>query len=182
MASVMFASNAGILAVRNIEGGVPALVSISGPGGELTQLDSVIVRTIGVTQDVSAQFVTSLQKVVYVYCFGDKMGQITVGGLAFSRVCSSGAPTGDMKGTTDLMNYYDASRAVDEKRVMKVMLGGHTFQGYLLAMNLQTEDTSMRTFNFGFTITTVPKQIGLDSLATTGGIQAGNAGNTTGVA
>ena len=96
MAELLFDNSPGLVRVMQLaSGSAPGLISVRGKSGTLTGQNSVIVQSIGVSQEVQAQFMVSLQKLVYIYCFGDRPGQITVTGLAFDSFCLGNAGNSD---------------------------------------------------------------------------------------
>lgn len=171
--SKMFQSQPGMVKILDLgEGGTPGVLSVTGKGS-LAKQEGVVITGVGVNQQVNAQFMASLQKVIYVYSFGDKMGQVTVNGLAFFGLCKfkkdltsadeekrKTAKSGYL-GATSLLQYYDSNRAVEEDRLMKVIIGDYAIQGYMISMNLNTASTEFKTMAFTLNIVTVPKQVGL---------------------
>lgn len=153
----LFQSQPGTVQVVDLgEGGAPGVLSISGKDGRLSKQDGVVITNIGIDQDVNIQFVPSLQKVIYVYSFGDRMGRCTVNGLAFDKTC-------DRKnigyvGTNSLLDYYDKNRAISEDRVMKISIGSYSFQSYLISMRLATAAPEFKTMSFSLNMTMVSKQ------------------------
>lgn len=158
--SKIFQSKPGMVQVVDLgDGGGPGVLSISG-AGNLASQQGVVITGIGVDQRVNIQFVSSLQKVIYVYSFGDKMGQITVSGLAFHKICPGNGQQGYL-GAQSLLEYYDKNRAISEDRLMKVSIGGYAIQGYMVSANLQTSSAEFKTMAFTLNIISVPKQIGV---------------------
>lgn len=209
MAELLFDNSPGLVRVMQLaSGSAPGLISVRGKSGQLTGQNSVIIQSIGVSQEVQAQFMVSLQKLVYIYCFGDRPGQITVTGLAFDSFCLGNAGSSDpftppppfnfsamgplgsatnvggsggsaaMAGVDTIMSYYTINRAVAEDNVIKVLLGKTSFQGYLVSMNLQTANTEQKMFQFTLTIWTVPNKIGPDGSVSSTSSQDSAAGES----
>jgi hypothetical protein len=154
----IFTAQPGQVHVVDLGGGAPGVLSVTGEGGRLSRQEGVIITSIGVGQQVNAQFTPSLEKVIYVYSFGDRMGQITVNGVAFDKTCRDKR---GYLGARSIFSYYDKSRAVEEDRIMKVSIGGKTFQGYLTSMDLRTSSPELKLMGFTLSIVTIPKQVGL---------------------
>lgn len=155
----LFQSQPGLVQVVDLaEGGAPGVLSISGADGRLSKQDGVVITKIGIDQDVNVQFVPSLQKIIYVYSFGDRMGRCTVTGLAFDRICTK--KNFGQIGTNSLLKYYDKNRAVSEDRLMKISIGEAGFQAYLTSMRLATATPEFKTMSFSLEMTTVLRQMG----------------------
>ena len=162
---VIFQSNrAGMVQTLNLGGDtLPGIISVTGGSSDyLSKQQGVIITSIGVSQEVNAQFVASLQKVIYVYSFGDKMGKITVNGLSFYQVCENKGTKA--VGAVSLLEYYDRHRAIDESRLMTISIGSYSLQGYLTSMNLVTSQPEFRIMAFTLNIISIPRQIGVKSL------------------
>lgn len=158
MATKIFKTQPGLVQAIDLGGGAPGVLSIKGPGGELTRKEEVIVTSIGVGQQVNIQFAPSLQKVIYVYSFGDRIGQVAINGVAFDKTCNKRS---GYVGAKTILDYYEDSRAIDEGRIIKISLGGRTFQGYLTAMDLRTSSPELKLMGFTLTVIIVPEQAGL---------------------
>lgn len=209
MAELLFDNSPGLVRVMQLaSGSAPGLISVRGKSGNLTGQNSVIIQSIGVSQEVQAQFMVSLQKLVYIYCFGDRPGQITVTGLAFDSFCLGNAGSNDpftppppfnfsatglsgsasnagggsaaMAGVDTIMSYYTINRAVAEDNIIKVLLGKTSFQGYLISMNMQTANTEQKMFQFTLTIWTVPNKVGPDGSVSSTSSQDSEAGESVG--
>lgn len=150
---LIFANKVGTVSAVDMPG-LPALLTVKGPGGNLTGQSTVVVTSIGVSQNVNIQFMPSLQSVLYIYSFGDRQGEIKVSGVAFDRNCDSEESNA---GVNFALSYYDDNRAVTEGKIMTVIIGNKTLQGFLTGMNIQTADTVYRTHSFSYTIATVPE-------------------------
>jgi len=102
---------------------------------------------------VNAQFQTSLKASVYVYVFGDQMGNVGIAGIAFAGKCD-----GEHSGMEDVFNYYRDYRASQRKEPIEVTFGKESISGFLTASKMTSKDTSNLTLNFSFTINTLPKK------------------------
>ena len=84
----------------------PITLQIPGPVSDFTQgakgeggdtpydLHTVIITSIGTAQEANFQFMQTLNDHIFVYVFGDKVGQIQVTGLMFAGDCERGKSEG----------------------------------------------------------------------------------------
>lgn len=155
--SKLIQSQPGMVQVVDLNsGGAPGVLSIEG-NGKLESLTGVVITSIGVNQQVNIQFAPSLQKIIYAYSFGDRMGAVEVSGIAFNKVCQGGNSAGYV-GASNLFKYYDKNRAVNEGRLMKVSIGKLALQGFLTSSRLSTASPEFKTMGFTLEIVSVPKQ------------------------
>lgn len=110
-----------------------------------------IVTSVGIRMDVNAQFLHTLDDAIYIYVFGDRVGDLVISGLAFIESCQ-GKDT--KSGVAAAVEYYANNRASSPTRTTPVLakLGPITIQAYLLGANLELlrPDTGAVQFTFNF--------------------------------
>jgi hypothetical protein len=144
----LFACQRGKVVVMEGCEGVPGKIILGG----FEPLASIITSP-AVAQRVNAQFQTSLKDSVYVYVFGDQMGNVTIAGVAFASRCQS-----EDSGMEDVFNYYRDNRASQKKEPIEVTFGKQAISGFLMASELSSRDPDLLTLDFKFTISTLPKK------------------------
>ena len=113
-----------------------------------------LIEAPSVDQSVNVQFQPSLGGPVYVYVFGDKMGNITITGTVFAGLC------GDLSnsGLKEVIDYYNSNRASQRSEVVTVTYGAEPFEGFLTQLSLQPRDPLYMLSNFSLVINTLPKE------------------------
>jgi hypothetical protein len=129
-------------------GGIPGKVKLEG----FEPLASIIIAP-AIGQRVNVQFQTSLKKSVYVYVFGDQMGNVVIHGIAFAGLCK-----GNDSGLKDVFNYYKEFRASVHDKPVTVTFGEETISGFLMAMDMRSKDPDYMTVDFALTISSLPKE------------------------
>lgn len=114
---------------------------------------AAIITAPSVDQRVNVQFQTSLRESVYVYVFGDQMGNVGIAGIAFAGLCE-----GEGSGMEDVFNYYRDYRASQRKEPISVTFGKESISGFLISSSMTSRDPSQLTLNFNFVISTLPKK------------------------
>jgi len=112
-----------------------------------------IVTEIGVRQGVNAQFLHAFDDAVYIYVFGNRIGDLTIGGLAFIEACGSG---GGGSGVEKVQQYYDANKASVRRKPVLVKMGPLTFQAYLMEASLMLLRPGSGSVQFIFTFKMPP--------------------------
>jgi hypothetical protein len=102
---------------------------------------------------VNVQFQTSLKESVYVYVFGDQMGNVVISGIAFAGLCE-----GEESGIEDIFKYYRDYRASQRKETVTVTFGKQSISGFLTESRMSSRDPDNLTLNYTFTINTLPKK------------------------
>ena len=123
----VFASNEGTV-VRIPGNGFPAIVSVP---NFTDQNDRVLVSSMGFSQGANVQFMHTLRDVIYVYSFGEKMGQIRINGMLFFRDCAGRG----RQSVPFLLQYYRNNSVSRNQTPIRVSLAGSTLNGFLDGVN-----------------------------------------------
>jgi hypothetical protein len=144
----VFACTRGKVVVMDGCGGLPGKIVLGG-----FEPMAAIITSPSVTQRVNVQFQSSLKESVYVYVFGDQMGNVMINGIAFAARCQ-----GDASGMKDIFDYYRDYRASQKKEPIEVTFGKEAISGFLTESNMSSRDPNNLTLDFRFTINTLPKK------------------------
>ena len=119
---------------------------------------AAIIVAPRIDQAVDIQFQTSLKEAVYAYVFGDKMGNVTLSGIAFAGRCGNE----EASGLKDMFDYYKDYRASKRKEVVTVTFGPEAMSGFLLSLNMSALQADARDLAMSFTmaLATLPKKGG----------------------
>lgn len=133
-------------------GGTGGSLGILSVSGGLSASGKVLVTRVQVEQKVNNQFQPALDNTVYVYCFGDGIGQFTISGLTFSRSCNDG---GGGNGVSDALSYYASNRALSDTTI-SLGLGGSAFSGYLHQVTAGIDNPYLKLGQFTLVAATLP--------------------------
>lgn len=131
-------------------GGMPGKLKLSPDFDPVAAL----VDAPSVSQSVNVQFQASLGGPVYVYVFGDKMGDISISGTAFAGLCDDQSTSG-MK---EVIEYYEENRASQRSEVVTITYGTKAFDGFLTRLELRPQDPLYMLTSFTIVINTLPKE------------------------
>ena len=135
-----------------------------------------IVTEVGIRQGVNAQFLHTLDDAIYIYIFGDRIGDIIISGIAFIEVCGTGASGSGVK---NVMTYYADNKASQRSGPVLVKFGdGEPFKSYLLesSVNLLKPEMGAAQFTFNFKLMPQRSRKNSGSIAqSTDSINRGNA-------
>ena len=147
----LFSSNRrGVVVTRRISGSPGTISIVDG----FPSHESVIIQRIGYGQGVNVQFAPSLASLIYVYVFGDKMGDVTISGVCFDRTCSDGKR---FKGAQRALSYYSKNRAAAKSDTINVTIGDVEINGFVIDMKLDTLNEEYRTMSFTMTMAALPR-------------------------
>tara|TARA_R110000824_G_scaffold25455_2_gene88678 strand:+ start:11242 stop:11781 length:540 start_codon:yes stop_codon:yes gene_type:complete len=176
---VIFGGNTGsVVAIRdNVSEGSISLGNVSGgrDGGQeafglgAAPFNSIITR-IGVSAAGNYQFLHTIGNDVYVYVFGDRMGDITLHGLSFAQPCqrvTSNAsrnippvPFDGQHGFEKLFDWYSMNRIAATPKPARVRIGAKTtFKGFITGCTGDVADSKTRTIQFQLTISLLPDDL-----------------------
>lgn len=155
MADVFSALRPGLVAVASKEGAESGTLRITGPGGDLTSMDSVLITSVMVGMGVNNQYSPALKEVTYVYGFGDRIGSIRISGLTFSKNCQ-----GSGQGIGQVLSWYASSRAVDDV-TCQLHLGGGAYSGYLEEVEAGLDNPELQMGSFTLRLASLPSMLSL---------------------
>ena len=152
----IFLSKPGQVSVISDPYAVPAVVRIKSQSVDFNP-QAVILTSLGYSQRTKQRFSPSLSDAIYVYIFGDAMGQIEVSGLAFSSRC--GQYTTTMTGMEEVMRFYEQARISKSQEMIYVAIGSILISGFLtqMTMTMSKSDQPFLMTSFTYGINTLPR-------------------------
>jgi hypothetical protein len=156
MAALIFMTKPGV-AVRLSEPTVASLfLSIGGAAGAIDSASSFsthksIITEMSVNRAGNYQFLHSLQDLIYVYVFGERISDIRVSGISFASTCQSGTAAGGVTGIEHLLEYYEQSRISATGRPYQILIGTSgqgRASGFLTGMNVSIDRPEARMARF----------------------------------
>lgn len=149
----IFNSRSGYVAIFPGERVIPGKIVLKG-----FEPKAALISSIDYNQSTNHQFQTSLDGSVYIYVFGDQMGNVVISGIAFPITC-----TGDEEGLLEVLKYYAENRASKQSVTVKVSVGkSEVIEGFLTAISIRgpgtTEEPSKGFLSeYRLMINTLPK-------------------------
>lgn len=104
------------------------------------------------------QFLHSLQDFIYVYIFGERIGEVSVGGLMFSEACQA---IGGPSGPEQVSDFYDTFRISKYGKLLTLQVGLSgklRVRGFLTASRMDIFDTQHQLGQFTLRLHTLPKE------------------------
>jgi len=127
--------------------GMPALINLSG----VTGVNKVLVMGMGFGQGANVQFMHTLKDAIYVYAFGERMGQIKISGLLLFRSCGGGGG-----GLPSIVNYYKSNSVSLNGRPLRISLSTQVLKGFLVGIEFGGLDPIMGTAQFSLIFASLP--------------------------
>lgn len=152
---VLFEANAG------------RIVALSEPGGQgimpLVKLDPAItfqdrkslITQVSVAQNASFQFLHTLGGDIFVYVFGDRVGQVSIGGLCGARGCPAGGDDG-AHGAEKMLAWYADNKLSKRQKPVTILIGRTPLTGFVLGISTGVVDPRLLLVQFNLTLAVVP--------------------------
>jgi len=112
-----------------------------------------IVTRLTVSQQVNVQFLHTLGALIYIYVFGDRMGQVALSGLSFACDC----PDGSELGAERMLTWYKRNRASKRAEPVRVTIGRTVIEGYVTSFTEDVVDASLRLVQWGVNMAALPE-------------------------
>jgi hypothetical protein len=113
----------------------------------------VILCELAVQRAGNYQFLHTLKDLIYVYSFGERIGQLRTSGMAFTRLCQGGT------GVEALLAYYEANRLEARADPISIAIGTSNngrFRGFLTELNVDISRPEARLVQFGMQFHALP--------------------------
>jgi len=144
----IFNSVPGLVAVYDIEGGLPGAISIHD-----LLLEAAIIQNVQVDHKTAQQISPTLAAAVYMYVFGDEPGELTIEGLAFAGMCG-----GEVSGLESLLDAYEELKVSSTSVPVAVTIGSRTMSGYVIGFHAQVYDVERHVDSFQLRMFSMPKE------------------------
>lgn len=103
--------------------------------------NSFIVTQASINQSGNYQFLHTLQDMLYIYVFGDRVSEIQVSGVTFAGMCGgSRSMTGSSRsGTSEILDFYKRNKVSARAQPVLVRFGDqqHVFQSFLTGCQVE---------------------------------------------
>jgi purine nucleoside permease len=162
MAAIFSVRPGAIIALDDpsIVGDVRSLLKISpDPGFDLGR---VLVTSVGFNEATEHQFSTSLADMIYVFSFGDQMGDFIISGIASTDSCDA---NGGSAGLKQVLDFYKSNRLTRRKTPLSIVLAAGSaviaYEAYLIGHRTgsHSEGPQTRVFQFSLNLALVPDDL-----------------------
>jgi hypothetical protein len=147
----IFGSREGFVAVVHSQSIIPGKVKLGN-----FEPKAALISSADFDQRTNQQFQTTLDGSVFIYVFGDQMGQVVVEGRSFPALCPN--TTGGLK---EIFDFYARRRASKTPEPVQVVVGDESIIGFLTALKVRSmsssEDPAGLYQQFQMVINTLPK-------------------------
>jgi hypothetical protein len=136
--------------------------------------NGAILTELAIQRHGNFQFMHTLKDLVYVYSFGERIGQIRASGMAFARLCNG------TEGLPAVLAYYEANRLEVRSTPISIVIGtsgAGRFRGFLTELNVDVSRPEARLAQFGMQFHVLPSAKQSTGSSGTGG---GGGGGTAG--
>jgi hypothetical protein len=131
-----------------------------------------ILTELAIQRHGNFQFMHTLKDLVYVYSFGERIGQIRASGMAFARLCNG------TEGLKAVLAYYEANRLEVRSSPISIVIGtsgAGRFRGFLTELNVDVSRPEARLAQFGLQFHVLPS-----AKTSTGSSGGGGSGGSSG--
>jgi hypothetical protein len=150
MARNIFSVNPGrVIAIKD-PFSVPFTLSFDDWGG--FDARNAILQGVSVSTQGNYQFLHSLRNFIYVYIFGERIGEITLSGLAFVGKC----PNNDTDGLSKVMEYYNKKGISFSGEPVNITVGRAPFSAFLVGAKFEIVNPKARIGQFALAFKLIP--------------------------
>lgn len=156
----IFQTRPGVAVAFPVEGDVPIPIAFDGWSGSTFPAFKSIITQLQVQRGVNHSILHTFQDLIYAYTFGERIGVIQLGGIAFADSCESGG--GQPKcGIEYILEYYDENSLARRPSPLTIQLGttpAGRFIGLLVDINVNIAQPEARMAQFTFNFRAFPQK------------------------
>lgn len=152
--TTLFLSNPGQVVAFQNNGLLPMAVFMEGWPG-YPQINAIITQVNSQSSGIY-QHLHSMQDFIHTYIFGEGMGQLLIGGLAFSESCYGGAT-----GLEQIAAYYNNYRISNSGQLLTIQIGitgAARLRAFLVGSQVSIVDTDHQLCQFGLQLSVIPPE------------------------
>lgn len=116
------------------DGALPFTIQVQDMGIEPGRSGNLIVTQAAIIEKGNYQFLHTLNETIYVYVFGDKIGELRLSGVAFENPCH------DVNGVQTILAMYRDHRLAEFGGPVTISLGNDSYRGFLTGMSVDLID------------------------------------------
>ncbi len=139
--------------------GTLQLATLNTGGDEFTyEQYNTIITGLGIATAGNYQFLHTIGNDIYVYVFGDRIGEVIVHGLSFPKSCTGNG--NNQHGFELLLQWYNENKLSANKSPIRVTIGSSTsFDGFAVSLAGNVKDAATRVIQFQLTLSLLPDAI-----------------------
>lgn len=132
------------------------LLSLRSPQGDDVSItfptQRALVTRLTISQQVNLQFLHALGDIIYVYVFGDRMGSVTLSGLAAGCAC----PDTGVLGADAMLGWFKKVKASNRQAPIQVVVGTTVIEGFAVGFTEDVVDASIQLVQWGVQLAALP--------------------------
>ena len=137
-------------------------LGINGKPWKFESYKAILTR-VAVARQANYQFMHTLGDGIYLYVFGDRVGQMVISGIAFGASCDAPVNAKNpqkppaITGAEQILKFYEDNKVSKRESPVSITLGiSTTLLGYLGQMQIEASDPETRMFQFSLPFTIIP--------------------------
>jgi len=136
--------------------GTIRIVSVKGDEEIAFKKQKTIITRVTVSQQGNYQFLHTLGNDVYIYVFGDRIGEIAVSGLSFPMDCDK---IGGKIGGELIFDWYKKNRVAARPNPVTITIGTKTIiDGFVTAFTLDVVDPKTGIMQWNMQMVVLPEK------------------------
>lgn len=154
----VFSNVPGRISVVNGNGLAPASLTIDTDALALTSYPAItnntIVTSILQEEATNVQFMHSLNRSIHASVFGDKIGRMVIGGMAFGSMCSGGNVQ-NISGLLRVQQIYRQYKMSNNPSPLKIDISGMAYSCFLTGATFGFNDPQGNIAQYSFSLASV---------------------------
>ena len=177
-----------------VQATIPPLVGLRDPDKLQFGSERALINSVGINEATNHQFMQTLGSDIYIYVFGDRIGQVNLGGLAFAAACDdadrgltfannvfsnpfgaiSQLKSGGEHGAAKVRRWFNNRKLSSRTEPVSILFGNATepLTGFVTNWNAKVADVPSNLVSWNITLALIPERVA-------GGGSSGSSGGSS---
>jgi hypothetical protein len=153
---ILFEKNFG--KVIALEEGVVAQLAVFTTDPKIEYItENAIITAMSLTEQTNSQFLTTIGGRVYIYNFGDKLGQFGISGVGFHNGKCDDENKPEISGLEGTLAWYRKNKTSRRQTPITIAIGNIPIAGFIISYTGQITDTQSGLQQWAMSLYTLPE-------------------------
>ena len=155
---------------------IPPIIGLKSPDKLQFGSERALINSVGIQESANFQFMQTLGSDVYIYVFGDRIGQIQIGGLAFAADCQGGGEHGAAK----VRRWFNRRKLSSRVEPVDIVFGNaaEPLTGYVTGWSAKVADIPSNLVSWTISMALIPERVDSSS-GSSGGSSSSSGGSSS---
>lgn len=143
-----------------VQAAIPPIVGLKAPDKLQFGSERALINSVGIQEAANFQFMQTLGSDVFVYVFGDRIGQVQIGGLAFAADCNPSSRATE-HGAAKVRRWFNQRKLSSRVEPVNILFGNATepLSGFVTGWSAKIADVPSNLISWTISMALIPERV-----------------------